>query len=40
MFLGLIQPGAILCHMSDSKFDVSKQAENAWEVFERTIRRA
>lgn len=37
MFLGLIQPGAILWHMSDGEFDVSKHAENGWEVFRRAI---
>lgn len=37
MFLGLIQPGAILWHMSDGEFDVSKHAESGWEVFQRAI---
>lgn len=33
MFLGLIQPAAFLSHMSDGEFDVTEQAENAWELF-------
>ena len=33
MFLGLIQPGAILWHLSEGKFDVTKQAERAWKIF-------
>ncbi|MCB2189843.1 MAG: TetR/AcrR family transcriptional regulator [Deltaproteobacteria bacterium] len=33
MFLGLIQPAAILWHLSNNKFDVTKQAEKAWGIF-------
>ena len=38
MFLGMIQPGAILWHLSDGEFDVTKQAETAWEVFSAALR--
>lgn len=38
MFLGLIQPAAILWHLSDGGFDVTRQAERAWRVFSETIR--
>ncbi|MFA5183255.1 MAG: TetR/AcrR family transcriptional regulator [Syntrophales bacterium] len=37
MFLGLIQPGAILWHLSEGKFDVTKQAERSWKIFCATI---
>lgn len=37
MFLGLIQPAAILWHMSDGEFDVSQHAESGWEVFQSAI---
>lgn len=37
MFLGLIQPAAILWHMSDGEFDVTKHAEKAWWIFQESI---
>lgn len=37
MFLGLVQPAAILWHVSDGAFDVTKQAERAWRVFRVAI---
>lgn len=37
MFLGLVQPAAILWHVSDGAFDVTKQAERAWKVFGAAI---
>ena len=40
MFLGLIQPAVILWHMSDGEFDLNKHAENAWEVFHKSIAAA
>jgi AcrR family transcriptional regulator len=33
MFLGLIQPAAILWHLSGGEFDVTRQVERAWPVF-------
>ncbi len=33
MFLGLIQPAAILWHMSAGKFDVARHTAEAWKVF-------
>jgi AcrR family transcriptional regulator len=39
MFLGLIQPGAILWHLSDGEFDVTKQAEKAWRIFQTIIEK-
>jgi AcrR family transcriptional regulator len=33
MFLGLIQPAAILWHLSGGEFDVTKQVEKAWPFF-------
>ena len=38
MFLGMIQPGAILWFLSDGKFDISKQFEKNWNVFREAIR--
>jgi len=38
MFLGMIQPGAILWFLSDGKFDISKQSEKNWNVFRKAIR--
>ena len=40
MFLGLMQPAVILWHMSDGEFDLNKHAENAWEVFHKSIASA
>lgn len=37
VFLGLIQPPAILWHMSDGDFDVTRQAQRAWPLFQRAI---
>lgn len=37
MFLGLVQPAAILWHVSDGGFDVTRQAEKAWRVFRQAI---
>lgn len=37
MFLGLIQPAAILSHMSSGTFDVTRHTGKAWQVFQRTI---
>ncbi len=39
MFLGLIQPAAILSHMSEGEFDVTGHTERAWEIFVEAIRR-
>ena len=38
MFLGMIQPGAILWFLSDGKFDISKQSQKNWNVFREAIR--
>lgn len=38
MFLGLLQPTAILWHLSDGKFDAAKQVEQAWPIFLDAIR--
>lgn len=37
MFLGLIQPSAILWHMSDGEFDVTRQARRGWTLFREAI---
>ncbi len=38
MFLGLVQPVAILWHMSDGKLEVTRHTEKAWKVFSEAIR--
>jgi AcrR family transcriptional regulator len=38
LFLGLIQPTAILWHLSDGQFNVGKQVERAWPLFHEAIR--
>ena len=38
MFLGLIQPAAILSHMSEGQFDVTGHTERAWKIFVEAIR--
>jgi AcrR family transcriptional regulator len=37
MFLGLIQPAAILWQLSGGAFDVTRHVEKAWPVFRDTI---
>jgi len=37
MFLGLIQPAAIVWHLSEGSFDVTKHAERAWKIFRGAI---
>lgn len=39
MFLGLVQPSVILWHMSGGEFDIAGQAERAWPVFLKAIRK-
>jgi hypothetical protein len=38
LFLGLIQPGAILWHMSNGTFDVTRHAEHGWRLLSDTLR--
>ncbi|HOF41169.1 MAG TPA: TetR/AcrR family transcriptional regulator [Candidatus Hydrogenedentes bacterium] len=38
MFLGLVQPAAILWHVSDGGFDVTRLTDRAWRVFTQAIR--
>jgi AcrR family transcriptional regulator len=37
LFLGMIVPAAILWHLTDGGFDVTKHAERAWQVFRGAI---
>jgi len=37
MFIGLFQPAAILWHLSDGRFDVTKHTERAWEILRDAI---
>ncbi|MBM3881322.1 MAG: TetR/AcrR family transcriptional regulator [Verrucomicrobia bacterium] len=39
LFLGLVQPAAILWHLSEGGFDVTRQAERAWRIFAKAMRR-
>ncbi|MDN3513690.1 MAG: TetR/AcrR family transcriptional regulator [Candidatus Brocadia sp.] len=38
MFLGMIQPAAILWHMSDGKSDVTRHTEKAWMIFNECLK--
>lgn len=37
MFLGLIQPSAILWHMSNGDFNISQQAQQAWPLYRKAL---
>ena len=37
MFLGMIQPAAILWHISDEQFDINRHAEKAWILFKESL---
>lgn len=37
VFLGLIQPAAVLWHLSEGQFDVTKQARKAWDIIKEAI---
>ena len=37
LFLGLVQPAAILWHISNGRFDLDRQVMNAWKIFHRGI---
>lgn len=38
LFLGLVQPAAILSHLSAGAFDATRHADEAWRLFERALR--
>jgi AcrR family transcriptional regulator len=38
MFLGLIQPAALLWHLSEGRFDVTRHVERAWNLLSETLR--
>jgi AcrR family transcriptional regulator len=38
IFLGLVQPPAILWYLSQGKFDVSKHIKKAWPIFEKAVK--
>jgi TetR/AcrR family transcriptional regulator, fatty acid metabolism regulator protein len=40
MFLGIIQPAAILWHISNEAFDVAKHAEKAWKILKESLETA
>ncbi|MEJ5377314.1 MAG: TetR/AcrR family transcriptional regulator [bacterium] len=40
VFLGLFQPAAVLWHLSQGEFDVTRHARRAWEVFRRGVEAA
>ncbi len=37
MFLGLIQPAAVLWHLSEGEFDVTRQARQAWDIIKEAL---
>lgn len=38
LFMGLIQPAAILWHLTAGKFDITKHAENVWTISREAFR--
>lgn len=38
MFLGIVQPAALMWNLSDVDFDVTKHAETAWQILDAAIR--
>lgn len=38
MFLGLIQPAAILWHLSDGGFDLTQHVDRAWDLLSQSLR--
>jgi hypothetical protein len=38
MFLGLVQPPALLWHLSEGGFDVTQYVERAWNLLSETLR--
>ena len=38
MYLGLIQPAALLWHLSEGEFDVTQHVEKAWNLLSETLR--
>jgi AcrR family transcriptional regulator len=38
MLLGLIQPAALLWHLSEGGFDVTRHVERAWDLLSKTLR--
>lgn len=38
LMLGIVQPGAVLWHLSEGRFDVTRHAQRAWEVLQAAIR--
>lgn len=39
MFLGLIQPAAILWNLSGGKFDVTRHVQKAWPIFHSFLKK-
>lgn len=37
MLIGIVVPAGILWHVTDGKFDVTKHAERAWQIYHRAI---
>lgn len=38
VFLGLFQPAAVIWHLSQGQFDVTRHARKAWEMFRESVR--
>jgi AcrR family transcriptional regulator len=37
LFLGLVQPPVVLWYLSNGRFEVTNQAEKAWQIFKKAI---
>ena len=38
IFFGLVQPSAVLWHLSDGEFDITKEARKNWAIIEKAIK--
>lgn len=39
MFFGIVQPAALLWHMSEGRFDLEEHVEGTWPVFKEMLIR-
>ncbi len=37
LFVGIVQPGAVLWNLSDGQFDITRHAKRAWHLFRKSV---
>ena len=37
LFVGIVQPGAVLWSLSDGQFDITRHAKRAWRLFRGSV---